>query len=358
MENIFNHYWRLVMESPNATNDLESYKLILDSGFYLSRKLEELFPHAERNQQIIDGMTLFQMTLTKGLSLFQLIHGLNYHNPIGNFSFTNLRDPMSMSSIVRAQFEAFSNFHNIYNSSDNKDVSRLLYDLWFVAGLKERQRFVDDKLGGKLELPEGIDSDDPTNQRLVEMQARYEEMKKENKQKGEDEAKVIESTIENIHKNPIYLGLSEEKQIALDKRIKDREFQLIYTEGKFTPAGWRDLFLNAEVKEAFYHLYSSMSLNSHPSNVSVFQYDQMFSDNSNDELALVSLRISKYILAFMIADFCTHFPELKKVFQQLPKINQLIIDGFNTNYRSSKYQLSEYRMKFFEEHQADFLAKI
>ncbi len=112
--------------------------------------------------------------------------------------------------------------------------------------------------------------------------------------------------------------------------------------------------MNAGVNEVFMHLYSLMSLSTHPSNITVFQYAQMFEKNFDAEMTFTFLGYSKIIMAFMIADYCKYFPIAKEKFLELPEINQLLVDSLNGTFRGRDFEISGLRNKYMAEFQVEF----
>ena len=288
---------------------LENYKIILDSGIFLSLKAHETIKREDRHDFLNDALILFQMTMSKGISILKLAQGTDYKNDIESLKHNKAYryiEPTAISSLTRTQFEAFSNFHNIYNSSDDDNVKQLLHDLWVVAGLKERQRFI------------------------------HDDMAEEHKKKAEVERRKIDTLIERIEANEVFLSFSEERAEKLRKQIKQRNFQFVYKDGDLKKSGWRDMFLNAGIKPMFENIYSNMSLYSHPSNVSVFQFAQMFDEKTNTPMTHNAMNISRIIMALFIGNYCKFIPEAHAAFQELPRLYQFIIDFENKAFRETE----------------------
>lgn len=298
--------------------------MILESGFFLVNEVHSEIDPKERNEQVNDALIVLQMVLGKGLAIKNLIGGLDFDNSINGTKMKELIDPTTIAVLTRTQFEAFANFHNIYNSSNDKDLTNLLYDLWVISGLKYRQATV------------------------------HEDMPEEHRAKAEQEKQKIERILNAIHENPHYMALDEKQKNWVDERIKKRDFELLFNEGKFSKPGWRELFLNAGVKDVFMSLYSLLSLSTHPSNVSVFQYNQMYEKGFNKEMAYSFLSQSTIIMAFMIAEYCKYFPIAKQKFQELPELHQYLIDSNNGNFRGKEYEVSGIRDKYKDEFQAEY----
>lgn len=332
MENKFEKYIRL--SQANTYNDsLEAYQIILDSGLQLSKLVHDSLPAQERNELVNDALILFQMTMAKGIAVLNLANSLNYYNSIGDFSLTNLVDPMIMTSVVRAQYEAFTNFHNIFNSTTDNDSKQFLYDAWVMAGLKERGRHYVE----------------PTEEQLTAMKGERRKNAEENKLKFQDEQKKIEFILNRMQQNPFYLKLDDKKRKNLDRELKKRTFQFTLLEGEMVKTSWLDMFLKTGASEVFTPMYSILSMGAHPTNVSVFQYAQMFNENDNLQSAKTLLKFSEKIMCFFIADYCTYILKAKEEYQKLPELNKVIIESANKNMRNKGHILSETYDEFSNE---------
>jgi len=305
---------------------LKSFNMILDSGLYIIKEIFKDFPAKDRSMMQQDAMILFQMTISKGVAVLDLFNGLNHtHSFDSTIRMKGFKDPMSMSVIVRSQFEAFCNFNNIYLSSDNPDVQKLLYDLWVLSGLNYRQSFV------------------------------RNDMEMEHQEKAKKEEERIKSIMNEFEANPVFLSLDEKNQKQLLDGIEWKKFQFIYTGEKFTKNGWSGLMKRAGVMNVFDKLYAEMSLKSHPSNVSVFQFAQMFDNGTNNSAASFSLEISKIIMAFTISDFIKYIPQAMPFFEKLPKMNQILVCQTNSYLREKKWLISNVHSEYGKEVNDEFL---
>lgn len=323
MSELFKQYLHLTLE-PSNDSIFSTHHMILESGLTLIKFVHDGIVESERTDQINDALIIFQMVFGKGIAINQLIKGIEFRNSIDGSVMKGLKDPTTIAVLARTQFEAFANFHNIFGTTKEKELRDMLYNLWVISGLKYRQVTV------------------------------KEDMLEEHREKAESEQKKIEKLVSEIETNQFYLELTEQDKSWVKERIKKKDFELLYKDGKFTKPGWRELFLNAGVNDVFMHLYSLMSLSTHPSNVSVFQYAQMYQLGFNEEMAYTFMSHSTIIMSFMISEYCHLFPLAKEKFKELPELNQLIIDSYNGNFRGREYEISEIRNKYAEEFQQEF----
>lgn len=312
------------MSSKAPEAKMKSLQMVLETGFCLLDAVHSKINRKDRNAQVNDALIVFQMILGKGLAIKKLATGLEFENSINGTKTSGLVDPTPIAVLARTQFEAFANFYNIFNSTDDQKLTDLLYDMWVIAGLNERQRTVSEDMNDGL------------------------------KKKAESERKEIEELRTTILENPCFKNLDEQRQNWFRERIRKRDFELLFKDGKFTKPGWRELFLNADVKDVFMHLYSAMCLSAHPSNVSVFQYSQMFDKGFNNEMTFTYVGHSTIIMSFMIAEYCKYFSLAKDKFEKLPDLHKLIVDSYNGIYRGKQNEISDVRDKYEEEFQSAY----
>lgn len=340
MENKFECYLRL-SQANTYKDSLETYQLVLDSGMYISQAVHKSLPQKDRNEFINDALILFQMSMAKGIAVLNIANPINYYNSIGDFSLPDLVDPLAIASLVRPQYEAFTNFNNIFNSTEDKDAKQFLYDVWVLAGLKERRRFYGE----------------PTDEKLEKMSVEQRKTALEHKAKADNDLKKIESLMEKVHQSPFYTRLNDKQKEILDDQLNGRVFQFVLSNGRMVKKSWLDMFLNTGAHEVFTPMYSLMSNNTHPSNVSVFQYAQMFDKYENVKSAKTLLRMSEKIMCFFIADYCRYIPQAKEEYQKLPEMNKVIIETSNAHMRKFDFKLSETLDKFSQEIEAYMLEK-
>ena len=304
---IRDEYGRL-MNGKTEKDHYDSFTNIIDSGF----KILGNFEHKQwDNNAEHDSFILLQMNLVKALSILKIYDGLYYKNSIAkDVNFNGLKDPFSLWALVRAQFENFCTFNNTFIDT-TKDEQDLLYKLWVLSGLNYRQRF-----------------------------ASYITLE-ENRQKQLKEQKDILDITNEIKENKLYKGFDPKDQEKVNTAIKKKNFQLTVKKNKVLNVSWQDMIEFAGVdKDAFGAFYNMLSLNTHPSNVSVFQFTTMYSSDFHKSSNNFALKLSKLIIAFMIRDFCYKYKAAEIVFNALPEINQLLINSFNETFRDKTYKLN------------------
>lgn len=295
-------FFRLVFFTKTKEDKVEAYHRVIDLAFKIINPVHIKTVGNLRTRQNQDAMILFQMAISKSLAIMSLIDGVQYKNRVTGAS-TTILDPTTIAALTRTQFEAFSTFHNIYNSNVDQNIVDLLHDFWVIAGLKERQK--------------GFDS----NNSLFQA-------------KAEKEKKEIDQLLIRVQANPIFQNEAKEKQAKVLNWVDKRKFEITYRKNKLVLLTQKDMFISAGVNNKFENQYSLLSWFVHPSNVSVMQFGQMFEKNFNEEHAFSFLHISRIIISMLIVEYCEYFKIAKEEFQKLPKIDQLLVYVDNKTFRS------------------------
>jgi hypothetical protein len=306
-ENYRRLIWALTV-SKNFRNEITAYKRILDCSLKL---LLDHKNNSKLTETDNDGHLLVQIFLLKSMSLIKLTNGLRYRNDLNNTQFNDIYDPFGMGNLVRSQYEAFCNFNNIYIQSKSQNEINLKYYLWVLAGLNSRQRF-------------------PAKSLIA-----IEQRKKE--------ADIIEQYLDLLHKNTCFNELTERAKSNIQRCIGKREWQVKVTEDNAYKIAWHEMFSNAGVKH-YDEQYNYLSSLSHPSNLSVIQFKQMYEGSKPEERSdfqsmRVMLTTSKTIMSFLLKDYITYF-KLHTQFDQLPLIDQMLVNAYNRNFRGREYVLN------------------
>jgi hypothetical protein len=300
-ENLALDFFRLLIIKVTKEDKLEAYHRVLDLAFKIMSPVHQKMGAKLRTHQNQDAMILYQMAISKGLAIMGLIDGVEYKNRETGASRKFL-DPSPIAALTRTQFEAFSTFHNIYNSNEDSNVINLLYDIWVIAGLKERLKGSEPKL-------------------------------QEHKTKAQNDKNTIDKLILRVKNNQIFKDESIEKQKKILDWIDNRKFEVTYRNKKLVLLNQKDMFINAGVNQNFENQYAILSWYIHPSNISVTQFGQMFEKNFNEEHAFTLLNISRIILSMLVVEYCNYFPLAKEEFQNLSKLDQLIVYVDNKTFR-------------------------
>lgn len=298
-------YRRLIYPEDLATA-LESYRLITDAAFEIMKNQKGKM---QTNIEDTDAIGIYEMTILKNLSIFKLAESLNYNSNIGDFEISNRFDPFALSSIIRTQYEAFCTFNNIFRLSKSSEERKFKYNLWVLSGLKYRQNF-----SPKL---------------------------KENIKKKEDEKLEIIELLNKIRGSEIYQRLNAESKDKIENAIKRKNWQVVTIRDEANILPWHEMFNNAGANTILEGQYSSLSLNAHPSNVSVFQFADMFLRRNDLTNSIFTIKISKWLISLFIADYCYYFKESKEEFGKLPVMTQILINSYNLMCRDESYKIND-----------------
>lgn len=129
--------------------------------------------------------------------------------------------------------------------------------------------------------------------------------------------------------------------MKIDNFIKRKEWQCAYTGSIFEYLSWKNMAKRAGIQETFFDSsYSYLSLNTHPSNVSVFQFEIMYRGSDHYSTSLFAIRMSRMLIAFLIRDYCIVFPESLNIYNKLPEPAQLLVNSLNRVFRSPDFVLN------------------
>lgn len=107
---------------------------------------------------------------------------------------------------------------------------------------------------------------------------------------------------------------------------------------------WHELVDKMGIKEGLLgNIYTYFSLYSHPSNVSVFQFADMFKkgDESFLELTNFNLKLAFFLFSIFIADYINLFPNVLETFNSLDIRDQIVINFYNTVARNESFSIND-----------------
>lgn len=269
---------------------------------------DKVYSFANKDAKIIN-----QMMFTKLLSLKKMLGGIEYEAENGS-KLNNIIDPTVIASITRNIFETAALFNLIYRNTKSDEEKGIIYGLWYISGLKYRQRF-------------------ETNI-----------ITKENKKKFLNEKKQIENVENEIKTTNLYKSLDDKNRSKIDNRIKEKEFKIEFKDKEVKYLNWIDIFRIMKLNEdLFNNIYSYLSLYSHPSNVSVFQFEYMFEkpDETYKQYTIFNVQYSLYIMSVFVSDYIYLFPEVKKTFENLNIVNQIALNAHNKILRGDEFSINE-----------------
>jgi len=278
-------------------NELSDSKAVLDiyNGFLFKVINEHTNP--VDSQAKGEAKLVLQMVFAKLLNLRQLLDGLNYVGEANGLH--GFIDPTIIASGVRNITELVATFHTVFRTEYSDTERDMLYKMWVIAGLKYRQRFV-----GPNSSPENI-------------------------AKATEEAQEIDSAIQAIHQSQTYLALTEAKKGLVNRVIGEKDYRIKLVNGDVVKMHWQEIIQFMGFKaDLTGSLYTYLSLYAHPSNVSVFQYRNLFTAGADDhiKMAMFNIKTLTAIVSKFISDYINLFPEVMVIFENLPVLDQVIIN--------------------------------
>ena len=261
-----------------------------------------------------DAVIINQMMFTKLTHLKVLLKGVGYAGADGQ-KLNDIIDPTIVVSLVRNVFETSALFNLLFRQTQSEDELLIVYNLWTIAGLKYRQRFESN----------------------VQTEANKEKL-------AEEEAQIV-GLINQIKETERYKALNNSGQRTIDTKIQQKDFRIVFQGNKVKSySSWQELCGVMKLKkEIFENIYTYFSLYSHPSQVSVFQFEVMFDKESEAYKSLTVLNF-KYCFSFLsvfIADYIYLFPDVKTIFEELSTGKQIVINSLNKLLRGDDFSINE-----------------
>ncbi len=264
------------------------------------------------NSADADAKMVLQMIFTKTLQLKNIAKGISFNSKNGT-KLNRIIDPTIMTMVIRNIYETIGTFNLIYRNTKTKDEKTILYCLWVHSGLKYRQRF------------EGIATTDENKIKMNEEKQQLVNLKK-----------IIEDT-------KLYKKLDEENKSIIQKKLKDKSFLIKFENSKVIPLHWQELTKTLDFKKELYNnIYTYFSLHTHPSNVAVFQFSDMFDPEKATFLILANINLQHYFrfTSVFIADYLNLFQNALETFNNLDIRDQIVIDFHNIILRGNKYSIN------------------
>jgi len=269
---------------------------------------EKVYTYPEADARII-----IQMMMTKALHLKNALYGVDYVSK-DNRKLNNIIDPTIVASLIRNVYETTGMFNLIYRNAKNIDERNIIYLLWVHAGLSYRKRF----------------------DNIITT--------KENLEKAENEKKQLESIQNQIEQNALFIKLDEKNQGKIRTKLKEKDYLIRFENEEVEFLSWRELTKTMDIKNGkLDHAYTYFSLYSHPSNVSVFQFANMFEKGKEayPDLVIFNLQIAFYMFSVFIADYINLFPNVLKTYEEMGLVEQIVINFHNSFARGHEYDINE-----------------
>jgi len=291
----------------------DSFELIEIYLKFLFMIIEDKDHHAYNKNSFRDrdSRMICHMIFTKVASLKEIAKGISYDN--GKNYIDGIIDPTIVASFIRTIYETVTMFNLIFINTKTEDEKIILYNLWVVSGLNYRQRF----------------------QMIAETN--------DSQRKLENEKKDIEELISEIKNTELYSRFNKKNQDKINTKIKEKDYKIEIINNNVNFLSWQDLTKTIGFKKNLLDtIYNYFSMYSHPSNVSVFQFSDMFSKTEINylEITNVNLKSAFILVSVFIADYIKLFPNILSKFEELTVLEQIGIDFQNVFARGDKYSIN------------------
>ncbi len=306
-----------ILELRNRCQPLIHCRTLPDSMNLLDVFLNYLFELIEKRPENppasladADALMINQMIFTKATHLRKILEGVSFSAANGG-KLNPIIDPTIVAAMIRSIYETVCLFHLIYVRPNSEEEKQLVYGLWVSAGLKYRQRF--------------------SNQVTTS----------ENQKKQQDELKMIDSLKDQIEDMALYKGLPPKDQDLISRQLQKKEYRVYFVNGSVKVCNsWQEMSKLMGIKQAILgNVYTYFSLYAHPSNVSVMQFQDLF---TGDFLSLVNtnLKVCFMLLSSFVADYATVFPKVKEQYSEMGLVEQIVLNFHNTLSRGSEFSIN------------------
>jgi predicted transcriptional regulator with HTH domain len=258
-----------------------------------------------------DAKMILQMMFTKSMHINKLLGSVGFKSKQGG-KLNPIIDPTVIASLVRNLYETVCLFHLIYMHPDSTEKHSIVYQLWVSSGLKYRQRF-------NATLPTSVE-------------------------KLEQEAKVVESIKKQIEGQDYFKSLTEQNQKKILNKLKDKDYKICFEGDEVKFLSWQAVSETMNLKnDLFDQIYTYFSLYSHPSNVAMFQFENMFSkeDEAFKSLTTTSMKYCFTLLSIFIADYIKVFPQIQETYNAQEIQDQILMNFHNHMMRDEKFSIND-----------------
>ena len=258
--------------------------LLLDTCFVMIHETHEPIVHSAREAY---AQQLLQMFFTKGIAFEKLLDGYGYRH--GEWSMNPIIDHTSLFMIARNLCESLTAFELICVLPDTEEKRLIMESLFESSGYKYKL---------------GLYSD---------------QMQKEHTEQYLEEQQIVNNAKRHITETTYFQSLSEKYQKLLIELIDKKNFQVLLLDGKVRKLSWQDALLEYVAHNGIFdRIYNYFSLNTHPSIISMNQFDQAFGRN-DPEYQHLCLTATLYMLTFLsmfLQEYITIFPKARAIFDR------------------------------------------
>lgn len=259
--------------------------IVLDAYFVMMDNTHQPIVHTAKEQY---AQIILQMFFTKGLAVSKLLEGISYRH--GTVSLNPIIDHTQLFILARNLCETLSAYELICVIPDSEEKRLIMENLFENSGYGYRLRFYSE-----------------------EMQKKYSEQYLQ-------ELQIVETARKTIRNTKYYQSLSpEQKKDFKNYVIKKKSFQVILQDDGFRTLSWQEaLHEYVAPNGLFDNIYTYFCLNTHPSIISMNQFDQAFAA-VNPEYPHMCLTAILYMISFLsmfLQEYIAVFPKAKEIFER------------------------------------------
>lgn len=269
---------------------------------------EKVYSYSDRDAKI-----LIQMMFTKIAHIKKVLTGIEFYSEDG-VNLNKIIDPTTVAVFIRNIYETVAMFNLIYRRTNSADEKTILYNLWVYSGLKYRQRF----------------------NAVITTEI--------NKEKLAVEKKEMQQNISEIENTELYKELSQKNKDKIQKKIKEKDYKICFEDKNVRYLSWQEITSVMEFKNNLLdNIYTYFSLYSHPSNVAVLQFSDMFKKGEEQFLYMTNLNLQNMfiLLSVFVADYIHLFPSVLDTFNKLSIIDQIVINYHNVLMREDDFSIND-----------------
>lgn len=269
---------------------------------------DEVYSYADRDAKMIN-----QMMFTKVAHIKRIVEGISFQSNEG-VQLNTIIDPTIVALLIRNVYETVAMFHLIYRRTKNEDEKAIIYGLWVHAGLMFRQRF------------ENVITS------------------AENRKKFEHEQKQLEQIKIEIQETNLFKELTQKNQNKILTKLREKDYKIWFNHKDVEFLSWQEITGVMGLKnDLLDNLYTYFSLYSHPSNVAVFQFVNMFNKGDVPFMRITNHNLTNLfvLLSIYVADYINLFPIVNETYNKLSIRDQVVINFHNMTMRGDEYSINE-----------------
>lgn len=245
-----------------------------------------------------------QQMFSMGCHFLSLLDGVGYHRGIDRLN--PIVDPDVLFTVARRIYESVVVFDALFVIPKDEDHQTILYNLFMAHGLSERLKDLDEII--RMKHPERILSE-------------------------ERDISECKNAIVNC---PLYKQLDQQTKNQIDF-VFGKKYRYMFTEDdKLEFINYETAYHILRVKEDVYdHLYSFLSLHSHPSYLSVCQFRDAFKPAFRADW-MMAQHATQCALSFMsifILDYMKLNPEVKAMYDRMEEPRRFAIGMYEDAMR-------------------------